>query len=82
MESRREERSTLMLSNNKFKVLISKVMNMRILSKEGMRKNRKTILKEEKLKKRKKEKISRGKKDKKRKIVKRSDDQDRIETEE
>jgi len=55
MESRREKRLTLMLSNNKFKVLMSRVINVRILSKGEMRKNRKTILKEEKLKERKKE---------------------------
>ena len=54
MESRREKRSTLMLSNNKFKVLMSRVINVRILSRGEMRKDRKTILKEEKLKKRKK----------------------------
>ena len=55
MESRREKRSTLMLSNNKFKVLMSRVINVRILSRGEMRKDRKTILKKEKLKERKKE---------------------------
>ena len=55
MESKREKRSILMLSNNKFKVLMSRVINVRILSRGEMRKDRKTILKKEKLKERKKE---------------------------
>ena len=54
VKSRKEEKSTLM-SSNKFKVLMSKVMNMGISSKGKVRKNKKTNLREEKLKERKKE---------------------------
>ena len=44
-----------------------------------MKKDRKMVLKEERLKKGKKEKTSRIKKDRKRKNIKRSDGQDRVE---
>ena len=54
MESRREEEST-QIPSNKFEVLISRVMNMRVPSRGKLRKDRKTILREEKLKERKKE---------------------------
>ena len=53
-ESRREEEST-QIPSNKFEVLISRVMNMRVPSRGKLRKDRKTILREEKLKERKKE---------------------------
>ena len=61
VERRREKRSTL-ISSNKFEVFTSRVMNVGILSGGKVRKKRKTILREEKLKKEKKEKISGGKK--------------------
>ena len=54
MENRREERLILMPSN-KFEVLSSRVMNMGISSRGEVRKNRKKISREEKLKERKKE---------------------------
>ena len=68
MESKREKRSTLM-SLNKFEVLASRVMNMGILSKGEERKDRKIILRKERLKE---EKISESEEDKRRKIIKRS----------
>jgi len=46
-----------------------------------VRKKRKTILREEKLKKEKKGKISKGKKDRWKKIVKRSNSQNKVEAE-
>ena len=54
MESRREEGSTQIPSNT-FEVLISRVMNMRVPSRGKVIKDRKTILREEKSKQRKKE---------------------------
>ena len=50
MKSRREEGLTQM-SSNKFEVLKSKVMNIREESGKEIRKDRKTILREERLKK-------------------------------
>jgi len=50
MENRREERSTLILSN-RFEVLKNRVMSMGEGGREEIRKDRKTILREEKIKK-------------------------------
>ena len=56
VESRREEGSILM-SSNKFEVLMSRVMKVGIPSGGKVRKNRKTILREEKLKEGKKKRL-------------------------
>jgi len=60
---------------NKFKVLSSRVVNKGERSGEEMKKDRKTVLREE----RKKKKISESKKDRKRKIIERSGGEDRTE---
>ena len=59
MKSRREEESIL-ISSNKFEVLKSRVMNVEKGSGKKIRKNKKTILREKKLKK---GKTSRSRKD-------------------
>ena len=56
MKSRREEGSTL-ISSNKFEVLMSRVMKVGIFSRGEVRKDRKTILREEKYKKGKKKRL-------------------------
>jgi len=80
VERRREKGLTLMLSN-KFEVLTSRVMNVGILSGSKVRKKRKMILREEKLKEEKKEKSVEVKKDRRRKIVERGNCQNKIEAE-
>jgi len=66
MESRRKEGLTLILSNT-FEVLMSREINRRVHSRRKMEKNRRMILKEEKLKEGKKE--ERKEKKEKEKVV-------------
>ena len=82
-ESRRIEngRSEYQPSNNKFEVLTSRVINVGEVIRGEVKKDRKIVLREERLKKGKKEKISRSKKDKRKKVVERSNSENKIEAE-
>jgi len=73
VKRRRKKVLTLILSNT-FEVLTSRVMNVGILSGGKVRKKRKLILREEKS-------VEIKKKDRRRKIVKRSNSQNKVEAE-
>jgi len=53
---KKQKKVATLQSSNRFEVLTSRVMNVEILSRREIKKDRKIILKEEKLKKREKEK--------------------------
>ena len=53
----RAEKRLILMPSNKFELLISRVINVRIPSGSKMRKNRKMIIREEKLKKGKKKRL-------------------------
>ena len=65
------------MSLNIFEVLISRVMNIGKESRREAKEDRKIALREEKLKR--KEKTSKSKKDRRKKVVERSNSEDRVE---